>query len=375
MGNLLEYLDWRGDLTLDRISFGEIDGLILSCLSYVDLDNIVPGPGDGEIDLASAATMYQMWQGDPNVKRKKTFISWAPDLLLKMARTPRFAGTKLRSYVNKVDEVSELQFSAIEAVTADGIPFISFRGTDDTLIGWKEDFNMSYCDVPADREAVAYLNRVQKEGFGPIRLGGHSKGGHLAVYAGAFCQPEVRSRIRAIYDLDGPGVRESIYGLPELGETAHLVHRYIPEESVIGMLLEHHAEPVILKSDEYGIMQHNPLSWQLMGNRLETSPSLGRAGTMFDAAFRQWIHGVDEGDRHIFINDIFDMLEASGAENLSDLPAKLTRAPREVLARMDRFEPKTREIYRQLWKSLFTQLTTLPPLVQEKLAALTDKGE
>lgn len=360
MGNLLDYLDWRGDLTFDLVPFGEIDGIILSCMSYVDLDNIVPGPGEGEIDLAAAATMFQMWQGDPNIKRKKTFISWAPDLLLGMAVTKRYEGAVLKSYVSKVDEESELQFSAIEVVTSDGISFISFRGTDDTLIGWKEDFNMSYRDVPADKAAVAYLNQVQEDSSGAIRIGGHSKGGHLAVYAAAFCRPEIRSRIQAIYDLDGPGVRESIYTSPELYEVAGRIHRYLPEESVIGMLLEHHASPVILKSNEIGLMQHNPLSWQLMGNRLETVPSLGKAGTMFDAAFRQWIHNIPEEERHIFIDDIFDLIEACGADNLSDLPKKLARAPREVLEQMENFEPETKEIYRMLWKSLFEQLVPVP---------------
>ena len=366
MGNLLDYLDWRGDLTFDLVPFGEIDGIILSCMSYVDLDNIVPGPGEGEIDLAAAATMFQMWQGDPNIKRKKTFISWAPDLLLRMAVTKRYEGAVLKSYVSKVDEESELQFSAIEVVTSDGISFISFRGTDDTLIGWKEDFNMSYRDVPADKAAVAYLNQVQEDSSGAIRIGGHSKGGHLAVYAAAFCRPEIRSRIQAIYDLDGPGVRESIYALPELYETADRIHRYIPEESVIGMLLEHHAVPTILRSNEKGLMQHNPLSWQLIGNRLETVQYLGKAGTMFDAAFRQWIHSIPEEERHIFIDDIFDMLEASGAENLSDLPEKLIKAPKEVMEQMENFEPETKEIYRLLWKSLFSQLTVRKKPVKAK---------
>ncbi len=368
MGNLLDYLDWRGDLTFDLVPFGEIDGLILSCLSYVDLDNVVPGPGDGEIDLAAAKTMFQMWQGDPNIKRKKTFISWAPDLLLKMAGSTRYANALLRNYVNIVDEEAELQFSALEVVTEDGVSFVSFRGTDDRLVGWKEDFNMSYRDVPADLEAVAYMNKIQKDGSGQLRIGGHSKGGHLAVYAAAFCDPEIRTRIQAIYDLDGPGVRESIYAMPELGEIADRIHRYIPEESVIGMLLEHHVPPVILRSNENGIMQHNPLSWQMTGNILQTVPSLGKMGTMFDAAFRQWVHSVPEEERHIFIDDIFDMLEASGAENLSDLPKKLAKAPKEVLERMEQFEPETKEIYVLLWKSLFSQLTMRkrPPKVKRR---------
>ncbi len=371
MGNLLDYLDWRGDLELNTVPFGEVDGLILSCLSYARLEDIVPGIGEGSITIHEAAKEFFRVHPQEELKKDQSFTNFSPRILEKCAMSRRFGNATVSHFVNEVDPSKDLQFSAMQIVTDDGIPFVSFRGTDDTLTGWKEDFNISYQLVPADRRAASYLEMVQKDDKRPLRIGGHSKGAHLAVYAASTASPSIKDRIIAIYEEDGPGFNEEMIRDSRMEKLAPLIHRVTPTTSIIGTLLLHYREPVIVKSSETGVNEHSPVSWQVMGDHFLLSPTYSRAGELFDETFNTWIAGEDMEHRKGFIDDLFSCLEASGATTVSELRRHTPKQTKAIWDRLRQINPESRVTLEKLITifigELFDAKGTIKKLVNTSL--------
>ena len=206
MANILEYLDWRGDLTLSERPFNEVDNLILAEICYLDFSGFVPaGFQTQQVTLQAAASAY--FTAHPETNMGVLVPDQIPVLVEHAAKTARFGDIRLLGYVNRIDEETQTQFSAVTMLLPDGSAYVAFRGTDDTIVGWKEDFNMAFTpEIPAQKYAAEYLRQVSAAlPFRPLLVGGHSKGGNLAVYASVFCGQEVQKRILAVYNNDGPG--------------------------------------------------------------------------------------------------------------------------------------------------------------------------
>lgn len=245
MANIFDYINWRGDLSLRDSKFNEIDNLILARFSYFPFDNILK-EGE-EITIAEAGKRFKKL----DVQKERILQKEDIDLFPKMAESKRFSEMKIANYINKISPEEEKQFSAITIYMPDDTIYISFRGTDNTLIGWKEDFNMSFREkVPSQLDAVEYVNRVASKYTNKIRIGGHSKGGNLAVYAASFCSKEIKDRIINIYNNDGPGFHETITINPNYIETVPKVHTLIPQTSIIGRLLYHEESYTVVQSTE-----------------------------------------------------------------------------------------------------------------------------
>ena len=357
MGNIIDYLDWRGDLTFSQDPFNQIDALLLSSLSYANFGGIVPGPddADGKVTLEAASERFFKMHSQEELEADKSFINWAPSVLLSMAGTARFKNAILKNYIDIVDPKTSLQFSAIEIITDDGVPFISYRGTDDTVVGWKEDFNLSYQTVPAEAVSVIYLNRVQKATGTPIRIGGHSKGGHLAVCAAALCSRTIRDRIERIYNFDGPGFNKMFIRNGSLEKISSRIRRVIPVSSFIGVLLVHAVDPRVVKSSAIGLNQHNPMTWDLVGTDFTDAPARGKTSILFESTFNDWIDSIDLPDREAFVNDLFSVLEASGEQHLSHIGELGMKTYTAMLGKLNTLAPKTREAVKSLLKLLFSQ--------------------
>ncbi len=354
MATIMDYMDWRGDLTLKQDPFNDIDGLILSCLSYVDFEGIVPGIGKGEISLEDAGRLFFERHTAEELDKDRSFIRFAPYLLRKMAGTARFKNSKLRNYVNRIDLAIELQFAAIEIVTDDGVSFISYRGTDDTIVGWKEDFNLSFRNVPAEEHATDYLEEISSDSFAGIRLGGHSKGGHLAIYAASGVSSGIASRILKIYDYDGPGFNKETFESEQFKFLSGRIVKYVPESSIIGRLLYNSTEPVVVKSSEFGIMQHNPVTWQVKGREYITCPCNDKMSDLFDETMTGWIESMDNVERRLFVDDVFAVFEASGCGYLSQLGRAGLKGRKGMLDRLNLMSAESQEKVRTLGRIFFS---------------------
>ena len=239
-------------------------------------------------------------------------------LLMLAGRSERFGGVEISGYTTRLSQAKEQQFAAAVFTLPDGVRFIAFRGTDDSIVGWKEDFNFSYMtETPAQKLAAEYLEA--NAGSGAVMAGGHSKGGNLAVYSAAKCSDEVRGRLSAVYSFDGPGFRDETANSEEFKRVMPLVTSIIPESSLIGQLLTEGAEHTIVRSSGTGVMQHNAFTWEVKRNRFVRAEELSGFGTFINRTVNGWLSELNDEDRRMFTKAIFDVIGASDADTFGEI--------------------------------------------------------
>lgn len=315
LGNIYSYLKWRGDLTFSERPFCEVDNLVLSELAYMDFRGIVPTKEEaGSITVEEAAAQFQQ-QG----RQLILFGEASTPIVECMAATNRFRHIKLSNYIDVFDEQTQTQFAALQIELGDGTAYIAFRGTDDSLVGWQEDFSMSFQLMPSQKAAAEYLRQTLSNPDMQYRIGGHSKGGNLAVYAAMQCSAEQQKQIIEIYNNDGPGICDSIVDMEQYRQISSKLIRIVPEFSVIGALFEHEEPTKIVASSASGFMQHDGSTWQIEGDHFCEKADLSDKCKFYNEIFDTWIESASMEQREAFVADFFGALEAGGAKNISEL--------------------------------------------------------
>lgn len=344
MSNILDYLDWR-DITFKQDKFNEVDNLILSRIAYFPLDNIVP---ENE-----KITLKYAYENLENKEKPEIYLQREDkDLFFKLAKSKRFGRILLSDYINIISQEEEKQFSALTIELPDGTMYISYRGTDNTIVGWKEDLNMSFQDlVPSQIEAVNYLEKIAKKTRKQIRIGGHSKGGNLAVYAAAFCNINIKRRILEVYNNDGPGFQNNVVRSKEYKEITSRIHTYLPQTSIIGRLLTQKGKNTIIKSTQTGIMQHDLYSWQVLGNKFVKS-EFTNASQFIDNTITEWLKEVSVQKREKTIDIIFEILNATGVKTLSEMNTKRFSNAKTILMTYKNIDSESKKIVLETLKVL-----------------------
>lgn len=339
MANIFDYILWRGDLTFNEAPFNDIDNLILARISYFPFDNTIAE--DENITVKEAYERFEKF----DIEKLKILQKEDIDLFPMLAKSKRFGNLSLIKYIEHTDKEKEKQFGAVTIILPDKTSYISFRGTDDTLVGWKEDFNMSFMElVPSQIDAMNYLNMIAKHIKGSLRVGGHSKGGNLAVYASAFCNKSVKKRIIEIYNNDGPGFFESVTKTEDYKEILHKIHTFIPQSSVIGRLLNHEEKYIVIRSTQTGLLQHDLYSWQLLGNKFICLDEVTNGSKFIDRTISEWLISVTPEQRGKFADALFEILNSTNAETLSDISAKWFTNTRTLLTTYRSLDEETKEI-------------------------------
>ena len=322
MANILDYLDWRGDLTLAAAPFNEVDNLILAELSFIDYSGIVPEmAGRRAVTIAEAAQRYFARHGTEQIDMGVLVPDAIVQLLQKAAKSRRFAEMRLVSFVSETDLARQMQFAALTVELAPKMLYVAFRGTDDTLVGWKEDFNMSFLSpVPGQTEAKLYLERVARH-FPSCRLmvGGHSKGGNFAVYAAIHGKESVQKRILAVYNNDGPGFEGEVLGTVEHQRISDRIRTIVPEDDVVGMMMCHEERYSVVRSDQSGFLQHDGFSWQVLGDSFVHLSEIGFGGRLVDQTLKAFAAKLTREERERFVDALYEILTAGDAKTLSDL--------------------------------------------------------
>lgn len=320
-GTMLDYLDWRNDVPLALCPFNDADNLVLCQLSYLALQGIVPSITDGgSISVAEASKNFFEHHSRRELYNATGMVSPAtPFVLQKMAQGQRFSGAKLSCFESRFDEETHEQFAALTIELSDATVFLAFRGTDDTLVGWREDFEMCFTTVPAQRDALSYLTRVAELVNAPLRIGGHSKGGNLAAYAGALCPDEIRARIEVVYCNDSPGFAEGVVPQSAYALIEKRIKRFVPEFCIIGAILEQGAAPVVVHSKGEGLMQHSALNWQMDAagfvRAAETTIDSRRFALVFDDA----VTSRNLEERKALVDAVFDSLTTCHVQTMHEL--------------------------------------------------------
>ena len=320
MANLLNYLDWRGDLRLTNDPWNDVDSLIMASLCYIDMPHVA----EDTLSIREVAGMLPKYK--PTKGAQGSFFGSCRALMAHCALSVRFGDVLLHDYVNEVDPEREIQFSAITADLPDGSRHVAFRGTDSTLVGWREDFSMAFETVPAQTAAAAYLEQAAKDGK-TLTVSGHSKGGNLAVYASAHVSPAAQALIERVYSFDGPGLDDATVASDGYARITGKLRAFIPQASVVGLLLAHQEEYVVVHSKAVGLFQHDPFSWQLCGCRFLEVEEVDRASQVVDQTVHDWLKQLSPEERELFVSTLFDVLESGKTADinglLTDLPAIL----------------------------------------------------
>ena len=354
MSSMFDYLKWRGDLDFTVSPFNPVDNIILSQLSYLTLDGIVPGIKQRDvISIDLAVRVYDEKMKHPEFKTSSVFKE-DPDLIRALGASRRFGKCHLFGYVNNFDEEKEIQFSALCVYTSDDCCYVAFRGTDASLVGWKEDFNMCFKEViPSQIEAAQYLEKMAPTIQGPIRVGGHSKGGNLAIYAASMCSRKIQKRITHVYSNDAPGFHEIFIKSEGFKAIKNKISSFVPQSSIIGMFMENGCKNTVIKSSENGIMQHRLYSWEVTRNNLELAEKSTLGSHFVNMTIREWINNHDYAQREKFIETLYDVLNAAEIKSVIDIEKDWFTSVRRMLRSLKQVDEPTRKFVKSTIVELF----------------------
>lgn len=364
MANIIDYLDWYGDFDFQTVPFNEADNLILAQLCYLDLSEVIPplpeeageggsneqmAEGDGLI-CASAPVgdvASRFWEHHPDGKPADMGPLVSPltvQPLLRMATAGRrFRDMRLGCHQRVFDELAHEQFAVFTAQLPDGSYYLSYEGTDDTLVGWLEDCEMSYRITGAQVDALRYLERIAAMTTGPLRVGGHSKGGNLAAFAAALCHPDTQERIVEVWCNDSPGFVDEVVPLVLFKPLADRIRLFTPEYSVVGSLFEHVVEPVVIKSSGAGVMEHSALCWQVMRGSFERGEGLSEGSRRVSGVFDRLIGSHDLAGRKRLLDGLYDGLTAAGVTKIAQMFDNGAAGIAAMLGSVNGLEPAERQ--------------------------------
>ena len=338
MANIVDYLYWRGDLRLRDNPLNEIDAAIIARLAYMRYEKIT---------LLSGETLFSILTRIISLPDAKTTELIKGDLPLMRAviKTLRFSSFVVLSYENEINDETQTQFSSLTLLEKDtNTLFISFRGTDNTLIGWKEDFNMAFeSPLPGQIKAKEYLEKMSEKVEAKIVVTGHSKGGNFALYASSFCKEEVQNRIERVYNFDGPGFDSDTIKEEGYRRICPKISTFVPQSSVIGMLLEHEEKYTIVHSLNQGLMQHDIYSWILCGTYFITLKAVTNTSLFVDYTLKQWLKSMSKEERETLIDGIYSVIRESNATTFRELKENWFESGKEMLKATRKFDNSTKK--------------------------------
>ena len=338
--NFLTYAQTQFDMLAQR-PLGPVDSLALSWLSYLHFPDDMP-----EVTTWQGVDIRELLRAE--CRDAMTGSLWDPDgswdLLVAACANPRFRGMRACGYRTAFSEQSEEQFAAVTFRLPDGSIYVSYRGTDSTLVGWKEDFNMAFqSPVPAQVSAAKYLAEVAAALDGPIYTGGHSKGGNLSVYAATTCEASIQPRIERAFSHDGPGFNEKFLRDQRFLDMSERVDKTLPQSSIIGMIFENQEACSIVQSESFSILQHNPFSWQVSGTEFVLGDDLTGGAQYLDDSVAEWCRSVEPEQRGEFIDALFAVFNSAGQASFGDIMDTWQTSFPKMLQTVEGLDPEVRK--------------------------------
>lgn len=347
MPNINNYLEWRGDIKLEIDPLNEIDNMILSRFSYMPFN---------KIDMQETETMGSISKKLKDFPVEEFNIAGDKPLVEHIIESDRFKDLKVTDYEENTDLSVEKQFAAITIHLGDEEIYVSFCGTDNSIVGWKEDFNLSFSQhLPSQKEGVEYLKGIaHKYKNNKIHIGGHSKGGNIAAYSAIFVGQEVQDQIIDITSHDGPGFDNEIIQMEEYKRILDKFVTYIPQSSVIGRLLEHEEKNIVVKSIERGIMQHDIYSWQVCGKNFITEKQVTKESELVRNIIRTWLEDTTPEQRKNVIDIIYNILVSADATTMRDLSSSKVKSLGRILKLYNKVDENDKKLIIKVFASLGT---------------------
>ena len=347
MKNMLDYIKEFGHVSFEERAFSEIDALVLTELEYLPLEKVVPSDVNGELfatvkDIAEYMKEHKQELVDENpmmITEERHEVSQL------VADASRFQSLKFFGVVSVWDKDTTKQFAAVTVEVEPSVRLVIFRGTDETLIGWKEDFLMTYSPlVAAQTDAKEYLAKQASLFDGDLMVSGHSKGGNLAIYAAATQEEDVQLRIVDIFCFDSPGLYRSVLETKGYQNIVPLAMRYIPQDSLVGLMLESEVPYVIVKSNASGAMQHSAMTWEIEDGQFIKMEKLTKNSQLNDQTFKKWTESVSDEELELVWNVFFELLFNAGIDTVNDLYGQFMHYVQEFLKAAGEMDEEKREL-------------------------------
>ncbi len=353
--NLFDYLKWRGDVTMEQSPFNEIDGMILARLVYAPFGLVLT---DGEQLSGSELpdrtlvrehyyelkSVMELLLAVPEIE-KRVLDAEDVKLFAELAKSPRFMHLYLGDFIDLFDKKEEIQFAACVVRISDKLHCVTYRGTDSTLIGWKENFNMGFiCPIRSQVLAKEYLEDFAEHVRGKLLLAGHSKGGNLASYAAAFCNVKIQKRIQTVYNYDGPGFEEKVLEEEGFQRICDRIRTFVPQASMVGMLLGHKEQHQVVHSTEVRVpIQHNMYSWEVLGTRFVYEESVNSTSVYLDHTMKDWLASMDIEKRERFVEAAYSLIADTPDKTLSGLLSNWKQNSKLVLRSLIQMDEESKK--------------------------------
>ena len=347
MKNMLDYIKEFGHVSFEERAFSEIDALVLTELEYLPLEKVVPSDENGEnfVTVKEIAEYMQEHKQELFDENPMMITQERHEVSQVIADAPRFQSLKFFGVVSEWDKDTTKQFAAVTVEVEPSVRLVVFRGTDETLIGWKEDFLMTYSPlVAAQTDAKEYLAKQASLWGGDLMISGHSKGGNLAIYAAATQEEDVQLRIVDIFCFDSPGLYRSVLETKGYQNIVPLAMRYIPQDSLVGLMLESEVPYVIVKSNATGAMQHSAMTWEIEDGQFIKMEKLTKNSQLNDQTFKKWTESVSDEELELFWNVFFELLFSVGIDTVNDLYGQFMHYVQEFLKAAGNMDEEKREL-------------------------------
>lgn len=347
MKNMLDYIKEFGHVSFEERAFSEIDALVLTELEYLPLEKVVPSDENGEnfVTVKEIAEYMQEHKQELFDENPMMIMQERHEVSQVIADAPRFQSLKFFGVVSEWDKDTTKQFAAVTVEVEPSVRLVVFRGTDETLIGWKEDFLMTYSPlVAAQTDAKEYLAKQASLWGGDLMVSGHSKGGNLAIYAAATQVEDVQLRIVDIFCFDSPGLYRSVLETKGYQNIVPLAMRYIPQDSLVGLMLESEVPYVIVKSNATGAMQHSAMTWEIEDGQFIKMEKLTKNSQLNDQTFKKWTESVSDEELELFWNVFFELLFSVGIDTVNDLYGQFMHYVQEFLKAAGNMDEEKREL-------------------------------
>ena len=386
MGNLITYVQQYEAQTFQEKLVTDIDILVLTEIAYLPFDEIV----SSSFEEKTAISLNQLGKEFETIKEKEhknnpfMITKERIQLLDVVSKSQRYKDIKVFGFMNDIDDELTKQFAAVCYQWEEESRWIIFRGTDESLTGWKEDFMMTYSDlIPAQTDAIEYLRKQAELFSGSLNISGHSKGGNLSLYASAMQEEDIQHRIQQIYCWDAPGVHRSILGTEGYQRVVSKAKRYIPQDSIVGLMLESQVPYHIIESQGSGISQHSALMWNIEDDHFVELTELTKNSQLTDQTFKQWTEVVSDEDLKLFFDTFFELFFEMGVETVNDVyynfrlymqkffekAYQMDTEKREILLRVGRL---LFQIRYEIWKDTLSISVELPTLTLPSVEELVE---
>ena len=345
--SILEYLDEYGDISFEDRPFGDADSLVLAQLSYLKYDDAVHEKPEIYLrDIQADGDGVSIFGERIYGKRNRGLF----DRLLK---SRRYSDLKISHYVNILDREVQTQFSAVTFLVPGIDPFVAYRGTDESMIGWKEDFNLTYMtQIPAQRLAIEYLTDAASMIDGRFRIGGHSKGGHLSIYAAMHASEEIQDRLTKIYCLDGPGFMKGMLQMDGYERIRDRIVKYLPQSSLIGMLQQRDDNYTVIKSIGIGLLQHNLYTWRVENGELVPEGDLKETARIRDDAINDWIESLAPESRQKFVDSLYEIISGCEADTVAEFMDRFMENSKQIISSYKDTDADTTDMLRRISRKL-----------------------